>query len=162
MDYNGYLRKGAAASNHFEGGAFVRSNNQVAYPNLMFHFLPIAVRYDGQKHQWRMGIKYMLVLCIQIRGSLKLNQKIHLKNQSIVFNYLSTKEDKQEWVEAIRVARNILSQPAMDPYNGGEISPGPSVQTDEEILDWVRKDGETALHPSCSAKMGPASDQWQL
>ena len=49
----------------------------------------------------------------------------------------------------------------MDPYNGGEISPGPSVQTDEEILDWVRKDSETALHPSCSAKMGPASDQWQ-
>ena len=72
------------------------------------------------------------------------------------------KEDKQEWVEAIRVARNILSQPAMDPYNGGEISPGPSVQTDEEILDWVRKDGETALHPSCSAKMGPASIRWQL
>ena len=61
-----FARKGAAASNHFEGGAFVRSNNQVAYPNLMFHFLPIAVRYDGQKHQWHMGIKYMLVLCIQI------------------------------------------------------------------------------------------------
>ena len=75
-----------------------------------------------------------------------------------MFNYLSTKEDEREWVEAIRVARNILKQKAMDPFNGGEISPGPQVQTDEEILDWVRKDGETALHPSCSAKMGPASD----
>ena len=104
-----------------------------------------------------MGIKYMLVLCIQIHGSLKLNQKIHLKTKYCIQLY-QQKEDKQEWVEAIRVARNILSQPAMDPYNGGEISPGPSVQTDEEILDWVRKDGETALHPSCSAKMGPASD----
>ena len=71
-----------------------------------------------------------------------------------MFNYLSTKEDEREWVEAIRVARNILKQKAMDPFNGGEISPGPQVQTDEEILDWVRKDGETALHPSCSAKNG--------
>ena len=92
------------------------------------------------------------------RGSLKIKSKDPFEKPSIVFNYLSTKEDKQEWVEAIRVARNILSQPAMDPYNGGEISPGPSVQTDEEILDWVKKDAETALHPSCSAKMGPASD----
>ncbi|WP_053017543.1 choline dehydrogenase [Staphylococcus haemolyticus] len=154
-----FARKGAAASNHFEGGAFVRSNNQVAYPNLMFHFLPIAVRYDGQKapvahgYQVHVGPMYS-----NSRGSLKIKSKDPFEKPSIVFNYLSTKEDEQEWVEAIRVARNILAQKAMDPYNGGEISPGPSVQTDEEILDWVRRDGETALHPSCSAKMGPASD----
>ncbi|WEN69680.1 choline dehydrogenase [Staphylococcus sp. NRL 16/872] len=154
-----FARKGAAASNHFEGGAFVRSNDQVDYPNLMFHFLPIAVRYDGQKapvahgYQVHVGPMYS-----NSRGSLKIKSKDPFEKPSIVFNYLSTKEDEQEWVEAIRVARNILSQKAMDPYNGGEISPGPSVQTDEEILDWVRKDGETALHPSCSAKMGPASD----
>ncbi|GGG95577.1 choline dehydrogenase [Staphylococcus pragensis] len=154
-----FARKGAAASNHFEGGAFVRSNDQVDYPNLMFHFLPIAVRYDGQKapvahgYQVHVGPMYS-----NSRGSLKIKSKDPFEKPSIVFNYLSTKEDEQEWVEAIRVARNILSQHAMDPYNGGEISPGPSVQTDEEILDWVRKDGETALHPSCSAKMGPASD----
>ena len=154
-----FARKGAAASNHFEGGAFVRSNDQVDYPNLMFHFLPIAVRYDGQKapvahgYQVHVGPMYS-----NSRGSLKIKSKDPFEKPSIVFNYLSTKEDEQEWVEAIRVARNILSQHAMDSYNGGEISPGPSVQTDEEILDWVRKDGETALHPSCSAKMGPASD----
>lgn len=154
-----FARKGAAASNHFEGGAFVRSNNQVAYPNLMFHFLPIAVRYDGQKapvahgYQVHVGPMYS-----NSRGSLKIKSKDPFEKPSIVFNYLSTKEDEQEWVEAIRVARNILAQKAMSPFNGGEISPGPSVQTDEEILDWVRKDGETALHPSCSAKMGPASD----
>ncbi|HEK5950735.1 TPA: choline dehydrogenase [Staphylococcus aureus] len=154
-----FTRTGAAASNHFEGGGFVRSNNEVDYPNLMFHFLPIAVRYDGQKaavahgYQVHVGPMYS-----NSRGSLKIKSKDPFEKPSIRFNYLSTEEDKKEWVEAIRVARNILSQKAMDPFNGGEISPGPEVQTDEEILDWVRRDGETALHPSCSAKMGPASD----
>ena len=72
----------------------------------------------------------------------------------MLFNYLSTPTDRKEWVEAIRVARNILNQPAFAPFNAGELSPGPSVETDEEILEWVAKDAETALHPSCSAKMG--------
>ena len=71
------------------------------------------------------------------------------------FNYLSTEQDRREWVEAVRVARDILNQPAMAPFNGGEISPGPRCATDEEILDWVAEDAETALHPSCTAKMGP-------
>jgi choline dehydrogenase len=70
------------------------------------------------------------------------------------FNYLSTDQDRREWVEAIRVARRLLNQPAMAPYNGGETSPGPTVETDEEILEWVRRDAETALHPSCTARMG--------
>ena len=70
------------------------------------------------------------------------------------FNYLSTDTDRREWAEAIRVARDILNQPALAPYNGGELSPGPSVATDEQILDWVRRDGETALHPSCTCAMG--------
>ncbi|MFB7510579.1 GMC oxidoreductase, partial [Streptomyces broussonetiae] len=70
------------------------------------------------------------------------------------FNYLSTEQDRREWVEAIRVARRILGRPALAPYNGGEISPGPSVETDEEILAWVAREGETALHPSCTCKMG--------
>ena len=69
---------------------------------------------------------------------------------AILFNYLSTDQDRREWVEAIHVARKILTQPAFEPYNGGELSPGPSVSTPEEILDWVRKDAETALHPSCT------------
>jgi choline dehydrogenase len=72
----------------------------------------------------------------------------------VQFNYLSTGNDRQEWIEAVRTTRHILSQPAFDKYNGGEVSPGPSVETDEEILAWVAKDAETALHPSCTAKMG--------
>ncbi|MDX1523174.1 MAG: GMC oxidoreductase, partial [Anaerolineae bacterium] len=70
------------------------------------------------------------------------------------FNYLSTAQDRREWVEAVRCARNILQQPAFDPYNQREISPGPTVQSDEEILNWVARDGETAYHPSCTCKMG--------
>ena len=70
------------------------------------------------------------------------------------FNYLSTDQDRREWIEAVRSARNILNQPAFDPYNGGETSPGPSVETDDEILDWVARDAETALHPSCTCRMG--------
>lgn len=152
-------KKGPAASNHFEGGGFVRSNDQVKYPNLMFHFLPLAVRYDGQRADTQHGFQVHIgPMYSNSRGSLKIKSKDPFVKPKIVFNYLSTKEDEQEWIEAIRIARNILSQPALKPYNDGEISPGPNVQTDEEILDWVKKDAETALHPSCSARMGPSSD----
>ena len=88
------------------------------------------------------------------RGSVKMTSTDPRVHPALRFNYLSTDQDRREWVEAIRVARDILNQPAMAPFNGGEISPGPSVSTDDEILDWVRRDGETALHPSCTARMG--------
>ena len=88
------------------------------------------------------------------RGWLKIKSNNPLDKPAIQFNYLSTDQDRREWVEAIRQARNIMNQPALDSMNAGETSPGTSVSTDEEILDWVRKDAETALHPSCTAKMG--------
>jgi len=156
-------RKGPAATNHFEGGGFVRSNDEVAYPNLMFHFLPIAVRYDGtvsdqvkatgHGYQVHVGPMYS-----DARGTLKITSTDPRKHPALRFNYLSTDQDRREWVESIRVARDILNQPAMAPYNGGETSPGTAVATDAEILEWVAADAETALHPSCTAKMGPASD----
>ncbi|HEY8720791.1 choline dehydrogenase [Pengzhenrongella sp.] len=148
-------RTGPGATNHFEGGAFVRSNEDVAYPNLMFHFLPIAVRYDGSSpdggegYQVHVGPMYSNAV-----GSVKIRSKDPREHPFLRFNYLSTDQDRREWVEAIRVARNILNQPAFDEFNAGEISPGPEVETDEQILDWVAKDGETALHPSCTLKMG--------
>ncbi len=156
-------RTGPAATNHFEGGGFVRSNDDVAYPNLMFHFLPIAVRYDGSVSQEvaRTGHGYQVhvgPMYSDARGSLKITSTDPRKHPAMRFNYLSTDQDRREWVESIRVARTILEQPAMAPFNGGETSPGPSVQTDVEILEWVAQDAETALHPSCTAKMGPASD----
>ena len=154
-----FLRKGPGASNHFESGGFARSNDEVTYPNLMFHFLPIAVRYDGSApaggHGYQVHIGPMYS---NSRGSVKITSTDPKVHPALRFNYISTPEDRREWVEAIRIARNILSQPAMAPFNGGEVSPGPTVQTDEQILDWVRKDGETALHPSCTCRMGAADD----
>jgi choline dehydrogenase len=88
------------------------------------------------------------------RGSVKIKTSDPFDKPSIRFNYLSSEEDEKEWVEAIRVARKIMSQPAFEEFNGGEISPGPGIENDDEILDWVKKDSETALHPSCSARMG--------
>jgi choline dehydrogenase len=152
-------RTGPASTNHFEGGGFVRSNEDVAYPNLMFHFLPVAVRYDGQKADAKHGYQvHVGPMYSDARGSLKITSTDPSAHPSMLFNYLSTEQDKREWVEAIRVTREILDQPALAPFSGGELSPGPSVQTDAEILDWVARDAETALHPSCTAKMGPASD----
>ncbi len=152
------FRKGPGASNHFEAGGFIRSNAEVKYPNLMFHFLPIAVRYDGTApaggHGYQVHIGPMYS---NSRGSLKAVSADVRDKPAFTFNYLSTFEDKREWVEAISAARKILDQPAFAQYNGGEISPGPQVASDEQVLDWVRKDGETAYHPSCTCKMGTDS-----
>jgi choline dehydrogenase len=87
-------------------------------------------------------------------GTVKLRSRDPRDHPALSFNYLSTAQDRREWVEAVRITRNILNQPAMDSLNGGEISPGPDVQTDEQILDWVGREAETALHPSCTARMG--------
>jgi choline dehydrogenase len=149
------LRRGPGATNHFEGGGFARSNDEVAYPNLMFHFLPIAIRYDGSApvkghgYQVHVGPMYS-----DARGSVRIRSADPREHPALRFNYLSTEQDRREWVEAIHVARRILTQPAFEPFNDGEISPGPSVATEDEILDWVARDGETALHPSCTARMG--------
>jgi len=154
-----FLRSGLGATNHFEGGGFVRSNDQVDYPNLMFHFLPIAIRYDGtsptEGHGYQVHIGPMYS---DARGTVKLKSTDPKQHPALQFNYLSTDTDRQEWIECIQVARDILNQPAFTPFNDGELSPGPSVSTDEEILDWVAKDAETALHPSCTAKMGVDDD----
>ena len=149
------FKKGPAASNHFEGGGFARSNEDVEYPNLMFHFLPIAIRYDGTSPSGGHGYQVHIgPMYSDARGSVKIKSKDPFEHPALIFNYLSTVQDRQEWVEAIRCTRQILSQPAFEPYDGGEIQPGPSVETDEEILQWVARDGETAYHPSCTCKMG--------
>ncbi|MER8186087.1 choline dehydrogenase [Kitasatospora sp. NPDC094015] len=148
-------RRGPGASNHFEGGGFVRSNEEVDYPNLMFHFLPVAVRYDGSApaggHGYQVHIGPMYS---DARGSVKIRSRDPRVHPALRFNYLSTEQDRREWVEAIEVTRHILGQPAFAEYSSGELSPGPAVRTPEQVLDWVRRDGETALHPSCTCRMG--------
>jgi choline dehydrogenase len=92
------------------------------------------------------------------RGSVKIRSTDPRIHPALRFNYLSTAQDRREWVEAVRTARTILNQPAFGPYNDGELSPGAGVETAEQILDWVASDAETALHPSCTAKMGTGAD----
>ncbi|HVR33317.1 MAG TPA: choline dehydrogenase [Acidimicrobiia bacterium] len=149
------FRKGPGATNHFEAGGFLRSNEDVLWPNLMFHFLPIAIRYDGSSpaggHGYQIHIGPMYS---NSTGSVKIRSTNPRDKPALRFNYLSTDQDRREWVEAIRTTREIFAQPAFGPFDGGELSPGPTVETDEEILEWVRNDGETALHPSCTARMG--------
>ena len=150
-----FHRAGAAATNHFEAGGFIRSNDDVEYPNIQYHFLPLAIRYDGSQpsseHGYQVHVGPMYSNAI---GSIKIKSKDPRVHPALQFNYLSTDQDRREWVEAIRCTREIMNQPAFDKFNGGEISPGKHVKTDQQILDWVAKDAETALHPSCTCKMG--------
>ena len=149
------FRKGPAATNHFEAGGFIRSNEEVAYPNVMFHFLPLAIRYDGSAPKGGHGYQvHVGPMVSDARGSVKIKSADPTLAPALRFNYLSTEQDKREWVEAIHCARHILSQPAFADYSEGEISLGPAVASDAEILDWVARDGETAYHPSCTCKMG--------
>ena len=150
-----FFHTGPGATNHFEGGGFVRSNETVAYPNLQFHFLPVAIRYDGSSPTGGHGYQvHVGPMNSDARGSVQITSSDPKKKPAIRFNYLSTDQDRKEWVEAIRCARKILNQSAMNEFNGGEISPGPVVETDEQIRDWVSRDSETALHPSCTCRMG--------
>ncbi len=148
-------RDGPGATNHFEGGGFIRSNDDVAYPNAMFHFLPIAIRYDGSSpagghgYQVHVGPMYS-----DARGSVTITSTDPRVHPALRFNYLSTAQDRREWVEVVRCARTILGQPAFADLDGGELSPGAQITSDAEILDWVARDAETALHPSCTCKMG--------
>jgi choline dehydrogenase len=146
---------GAGATNHFEAGGFIRSNDDVAYPNVMLHFLPLAIRYDGSSpadgHGYQVHVGPMFS---DARGSVKIVSSDPRVHPALRFNYLSTAQDRREWAEAIACARHILAQPAFAELDAGELSPGPQVESDEQILDWVRRDAETALHPSCTCRMG--------
>lgn len=122
-----FLREGPGATNHFEGGGFVRGNEEVAYPNLMFHFLPLAVRYDGSApaggHGYQVHVGPMYSDAV---GSVKITSADPRVPPALRFNYLSTEKDRREWVEAIRVSRHILGQPALRGYDGESCRPAPA------------------------------------
>ena len=148
-------RRGPGVTNHFEAGGFLRSNDEVSWPNLMFHFLPIAVRYDGSVPAAGHGYQFHIgPMFSNSRGWVRIASDDPFAKPGMLFNYLSTPQDRREWTEAIAIARDIMGQPAFEEFNGGELSPGPDVVGDEAVLDWVRRDAETALHPSCTARMG--------
>ncbi len=149
------LGRGPGMTNHFEAGGFVKSHPDEPYPNLMIHFLPLAIRYDGTRptrgHGYQIHIGPMLS---DARGELRIRSTKPSDPPSLRFNYLSTRSDRREWVEAIRCARHLFGQPAFRDLDEGELSPGPDVETEAQILDWVAREAETALHPSCTCRMG--------
>jgi choline dehydrogenase len=149
------LSTGLGATNHFESGGFIRSAAGVKHPDLQYHFLPMAVRYDGNSPVEGHGFQaHVGPMRSTSRGHVRIKSKSALDAPRIVFNYLSTEQDKKEFRAAIRLTREVFAQKAFDAFRGEEISPGKDVQTDEEIDAHIRASAETAYHPSCSCAMG--------
>lgn len=146
---------GVGASNQFEAGGFIRSREEFAWPNIQYHFLPVAINYNGSNAVKEHGFQaHVGSMRSPSRGRVQVKSKNPRQHPSILFNYMATEQDWQEFRDAIRITREIMAQPALDEYRGREISPGPEVQTDEQLDAFVREHAETAFHPSCSCKMG--------
>jgi choline dehydrogenase len=146
---------GIGASNQFEAGGFIRSSKDFAWPNIQYHFLPVAINYNGSNAVKEHGFQaHVGSMRSPSRGRVQVTSKNPFDHPSILFNYMSTEQDWQEFRDAIRITRHIMQQPALDPYRGEEITPGKDVQTDAELDEFVRNHAETAYHPSCSCKMG--------
>jgi choline dehydrogenase len=146
---------GVGASNQFEAGGFIRSREEFDWPNIQYHFLPVAINYNGSNAVKEHGFQaHVGSMRSPSRGRVQVKSKDPRQHPSILFNYMSTEQDWQEFRDAIRITREIMNQPALDPYRGREISPGIEVQSDEELNAFVREHAETAFHPSCTCKMG--------
>ncbi|MBI8426121.1 choline dehydrogenase [Pseudomonas aeruginosa] len=150
-----FLGKGLGASNQFEAGGFIRTREAFEWPNIQFHFLPVAINYNGSKGVQEHGFQaHMGSMRSPSRGRIHLKSRDPRQHPSILFNYMSHEQDWQEFRDGIRLTREIMNQPALDPYQGRELSPGVSVQSDAELDEFIRNHAETAFHPSCSCKMG--------
>ena len=154
------FRTGVGTSNHFESCAFIRSSPGVEYPDIQIHFLPIAIRYDGQAvsegHGYQMHIGPMRC---SSRGKVSLGDSNPNTPPRIQFNYLAEQKDIRDFRKCVAVAREIFAQPAFDPYRGKEIQPGENVIADDEIDQFVREHLESAYHPSGTCRMGSANDK---
>jgi choline dehydrogenase len=150
---------GLGASNHFETCGFIRSAAGVEYPDLQYHFLPMAVAYDGSSLAKEHGFQaHIGPMRTKSRGWVRLRSADPAEKPRIFFNYLSHPDDLTEMRACVRLTREIFSQKAFDQYRGRELQPGDSVQSDQQIDEFVRAKVESAFHPSCSCKMGAADD----
>ena len=150
-----FAGNGIGASNQFEAGGFIRTRPEFAWPNIQFHFLPVAINYNGSNAVNEHGFQaHVGSMRSPSRGRIQLKSKDPRQHPSILFNYMSADQDWQEFRDGIRLTREIMAQPALDPYRGREISPGAHVQNDAELDAFIREHAETAFHPSCSCKMG--------
>ena len=153
------FKDGLGATNHFESCGFIRSRAGIAYPDIQYHFLPMAVAYDGstlaQEHGFQAHVGPMRS---KSRGWVRLASTRPEDKPRILFNYLSHPDDWTEMRACVRLTREIFAQPAFDRYRGREIQPGADVQSDDAIDAFVRAKVESAYHPSCSCKMGDERD----
>lgn len=154
-----FSRTGPGATNHFETGGFIRSKAGIKHPNLQFHFLPLAINYDGSSPAGGHGFQaHVGPMRPTSRGYVKIRSNDPTDQPEILFNYMGTENDREEMRDAIRLTREIISQKSFDRYRGEELSPGKDAQTDSEIDEFIRERGESAYHPTCTCKMGPESD----
>ncbi len=150
---------GLGASNHFETGGFIRSRAGVPYPDIQFHFLPLAVSYDGSSLAKEHGFQaHVGPMRSQSKGWVRLRSAEVRDKPRISFNYMSQAQDWNEMRACVRLTREIFAQKSFDRYRGREIQPGDAVQTDEQIDAFVRRKVESAYHPSCTCRMGSAQD----
>lgn len=146
---------GVGASNHFEAGGFIRSREEFAWPNIQYHFLPVAINYNGSNAVKEHGFQcHVGSMRSPSRGHVRIKSRDPHQHPAILFNYMSHEQDWQEFRDAIRITREIMHQPALDQYRGREISPGVECQTDEQLDEFVRNHAETAFHPCGTCKMG--------
>jgi len=154
-----FLRRGLGASNQFEAGAFIRSAAGIEYPDIQFHFLPLAVRYDGRSAARGHGFQaHVGPMRSNSRGSVRLRSPQHRDAPVIRFNYMSHPDDWAEFRACIRLAREVFGQPSMAAHVRAEISPGPEVGDDTAIDAFVRANAESAYHPCGTARMGRRDD----
>ena len=148
-------KKGLGATNHFESCGFIRSKGNVEWPDIQYHFLPAAMRYDGKEaftgHGFQMHTGHNKP---KSRGAIKAVSANPKDHPEILFNYLEHEDDIAGFRACVRLTREIVNQAAFDEYRGEEIQPGESVKTDEQIDAYVRSAVESAYHPSCTCKMG--------
>ncbi|WP_168991621.1 choline dehydrogenase [Paraburkholderia sp. UYCP14C] len=146
---------GIGASNHFEAGGFIRTRDDDPWPNIQYHFLPVAINYNGSNAIKMHGFQaHVGSMRSPSRGRVKLRSRDPREHPSILFNYMAEALDWREFRDAIRITREIIHQPALDRFRGRELSPGAGLKTDAEIDAFVRSRAETAFHPSCSCAMG--------
>ncbi|WP_269583750.1 choline dehydrogenase [Roseibium sp. Sym1] len=154
-----FFKQGLGASNQFESAAFIRSKAGVKYPDIQYHFLPFAVRYDGQAAAEGHGFQaHVGPMRSKSRGRIRLTSSDPKDKPSILFNYMSHEEDWEDFRTCIRLTREIFSQDAFADYRGKEIQPGDQVQSDEDLNDFIREHVESAYHPCGTCRMGAKDD----
>lgn len=154
-----FSKTGPGATNHFETGGFVRTKAGIRHPNMQYHFLPLAINYDGTSPAGGHGFQvHAGPMRPTAKGHVHIRSNDPEDHPEILFNYMGTENDQEEMRDGIRLAREIIAQKAFDPYRGKELTPGPSATSDEDIDVFVRERGESAYHPTCTCKMGSEND----